>query len=241
VTLTGFAAGNAVGISNDTIGGGAFVDVVNTSATPLNFSYTNSDGLNNALTVTANRNRDQGRVRIPEYRRSADDRRDQHQIRIGYGSGWPDQPVLESDHQRERTVDSGGGALFAQANSISGAGQLVSTNNVFAQASSGNIGSGGTPLAVSAPTVTLQAFGANPSGNVFASLTGTTSLTVNAADGFTITGNTPLTSVNLTTNGTGVGPVSLTTTGAQSFGLARNGTSLDITGSARRRPWARSV
>jgi len=49
-------------------------------------------------------------------------------------------------------------------------------------------------------------------------------------DGFTVSSTVPLSNANLITQGSGTGPVSLTTTGAQSFGLVRNATNLDITG-----------
>ncbi|MBI4195447.1 MAG: filamentous hemagglutinin N-terminal domain-containing protein [Betaproteobacteria bacterium] len=232
VSLTGFAAGQAVTISNDTMGGGANVDLINTSGTPLNFTYRNTDSTNGNLTVTGTGIATKGgNVFL-----SATQNLTTGAIDTKSGVAMvPDGSITLQASQAldiSGTVDSGAAGINGSAAGISGAGQLVSTsaNSVTLTANSGNIGTSGTPLAVSAPTVTLRATGSNPSGNVFSALTGTNNLTLDADDGFTVTSSVPLSTLNLTTFSTGVGPVSLTTDTSQNFGFVRNGTTLDITG-----------
>jgi filamentous hemagglutinin family protein len=225
--LTGFASGQSVSITSDTIGGGTNVDVLNTSATPLNFSYRNYDGINGKLTgngivtkggnlyLYATGNLTTGAINT----------------KSGSDPTVPDGSVTLQAGQAlnvSGTVDSGAGSTSVQGDAISGTGQLVSTNSVFAEAFSGNVGASTSPLAISSPSVTLYAIGTAPSGNAFAALTATTDLTIYATDGFSVSSNVPLATVDLTTYGTGTGPVSLASTAAQSFGLARNGAAVEI-------------
>lgn len=227
--LTGFASGQSVSITSDTIGGGSNVDVLNTSAMPLNFSYRNYDGINGKLTgngivtkggnlyLYATGNLTTGAINT----------------KSGSDPTVPDGSVTLQAGQAlnvSGTVDSGAGSTSVQGDAISGTGQLVSTNSVFAEAFSGNVGASTSPLAISSPSVTLYAVGTAPSGNAFAALTATTDLTVYATDGFSVSSNVPLATVDLTTYGTGTGPVGLASTAAQSFGLARNATAVEISG-----------
>ncbi len=233
VSLAGFAAGQSVTISNDTIGGGVNVDAINTSATPLNFTYRNTDSVNGNLTVTGTGITSKGGSVFL----STTQNLTTGAIDTKSGAAMvPDGSITLQAGQSlnvSGTVDSGAAGIIGSAAGISGNGQLVSTssNSVTLSASSGNIGTNATTrLAISAPTVSLNAFGTSPSGNIFATLTGTTDLTLNASDGFTVSSTVPLTGLNLTTQGSGTGPVSLTTTAAQSYGFVRNGTTLEVTG-----------
>ena len=230
-SLTGFAAGQSVSITPDTIGGGTNVDVLNTSATPLNFSYRNHDGTNGRVTGAgiATKGGNLFLFASDDLITGAID------TKSGSAPTVPDGSIGLQAGQAltvSGTVDSGAAATTIFANAVGGAGSLVSTSSVFAEAFSGNIGAGASPLLITSPSVTLEAFGAAPNGNVFAALTGTTDLTVFATDGFSVSSTVPLATVGLTAYGTGTGPVTLSSTVAQSFGLVRNGTTVDVTGVA---------
>lgn len=126
------------------------------------------------------------------------------------------------------TMDSGNGNInLSTFGDIGGAGSLTSGSNVVLSSSGGSIGSIGTPLAVTAPSVQLNASRSGVGGDVYASLTGTTALGVNADNGFAITASSDLVSLDLVTRGDGLGATSLSTA-TQSFGFARNGSALDI-------------
>ncbi|TAK42540.1 MAG: filamentous hemagglutinin N-terminal domain-containing protein [Betaproteobacteria bacterium] len=232
-SLTGFAAGQSVSITPDTIGGGTNVDVLNTSATPLDFSYRNFDSVNGRLTATGITTKG-GDLLLNAAGALTTGAID---TKSGNAPTVPDGSITLRAGQLlglaldvSGTVDAGAGFIDAGGSAISGTGSLISTNAVIAEAFDGNIGAGASPLAINSPRVTLEAFGSSPSGNVFAALTGTTDLTVFATDGFNVSSSVPYAAVALTTYGTGTGPVTLTSTGAQSFGLARIGTTLEVTG-----------
>ncbi len=228
-SLTGFAAGQSVSITPDTIGGGTNVDVLNTSSTPLDFSYRNHDGASGRITGTGIVTKGGNLLLFA----SDDLITGAIDTRSGSSPTVPDGSISLQAGQAltvSGTVDSGAAATTIFASAVGGAGSLASTSSVFAEAFDGNIGAGASPLAITSPSVTLEAFGSSPSGNVFAALTGTTDLTVFATDGFNVSSSVPYAAVALTTYGTGTGPVTLTSTGAQSFGLARIGTTLEVTG-----------
>lgn len=227
--LSGFGAGQSVSVTN--VAGGVELALSNTSATPLDFTYRNTDdAANGNVTGTGIVTRG-GTVALQASgtlttgnidTRSGATTPPDGQISLAGGA------LLDVSG----TVHSGAASITASADAVSGSGQLISTSSssVSVTADAGNIGSSTTPLAISAPTVTLRASGSTPSGNAFASLTGTNSLTIDADDGFTITSSVPLTALNIVTNSSGAGPVTLTTDNTQSFGFQRTGTTLDITG-----------
>ncbi|HNE42079.1 MAG TPA: filamentous hemagglutinin N-terminal domain-containing protein [Rhodocyclaceae bacterium] len=120
-------------------------------------------------------------------------------------------------------------SLTVDGGSITKAGSgSLTASSVDASASSGNIGASGNALPIAAESVSLFASKSTFGGDVFASLTGTTSLDLSAQNGFTVTDSVDLQNLSLTTYGTGSGATSLTTTGNQTFTFARSGTQLDI-------------
>jgi filamentous hemagglutinin family protein len=235
VSLTGFAAGQAVTIANDTLGGGASVDVVNTSTTPLKFSYRNTDATNGNLTVTGTGIATKGGSVIL----STTQNLTTGAIDTKSGSGTvPDGSIDLRAGQTlslSGTVNAGASTIFGQGASITRtpSGQVMSTNRVTLDAFNGNIGvnTAGGEVPVTSPITSLTAGGASPTGgDVFAALTGTADLTINANNGFTVSSTVPLAALDITTQGSGIGAVSLTTTGAQSFGFARSGATLRVNG-----------
>lgn len=229
-----YASGQSVNIGFDSGGGATNIDLVNTSATPLNFSYVNLDSVYGKLNVTATGIATKGGnlnlYALGNLSTGAID------TRSGSDPAVPDGSIELGSALTlniSGSVNSGSGLINTYGDSITGSGQLISTNLVLAEASSGNIGGSTSPLAIAAPSVSLEAFGTAPTGgNAFATLTGTTELTVYARDGFNVSSSVPLTSVRLHTDGTGTGSVSLSTTAAQSFGLVRNSTTVEVTGVA---------
>ncbi|MGQ0523486.1 MAG: two-partner secretion domain-containing protein [Betaproteobacteria bacterium] len=227
--LTGYAASQAVTVTN--VSGGVEVAVSNTSSTPLNFTYRNTDAAADGSITGTGITTAGGTVTL-----DASGTLTTGAIDSRSGVTTPPDGAINLTGGAlidvSGTVNSGTRSISASADAVSGSGQLVSTSSssVSVTAGSGNIGSSTTPLSISAPRVTLSASGSTPSGNVFASLTGTNNLTLDADDGFTVTSSVPISTLNLTTSSSGVGLVSLATDSTQSFGFQRNGTTFEITG-----------
>lgn len=90
----------------------------------------------------------------------------------------------------------------------SGAFAVSSNTSVGVTASDGDIGTSGSPLLITSPTVTLSAAkdaAVGSAGNVFSTLTGTGDLTLHGDNGFNVATDTALTAVAVSTKGTGTG------------------------------------
>lgn len=206
------------------ISGGTSVGLANSAATGVNFRYRNGSG--SAGNIVAAATTGGGTVTLETSAGSvttnAIDTRGgaagDGGVSVSAGTG-----IVVAG-----ATDSGNGSInLSTSGDIGGAGSLTSGSNVVLSSSGGSIGSVGTPLAVTAPSVQLNASRSGVGGDVHASLTGTTALGVNADNGFTITSSSDLASLDLVTRGDGVGATSLSTA-TQSFGFARNGSALDI-------------
>lgn len=124
------------------------------------------------------------------------------------------------------TTGTGGGTISLSATNAgittSGGAQITSDTSVSVavNVAAGDIGSGGSPLLITSPGVTLNATHGTLGGNVFATLTNTKSLTLSGDSGFNVTSNTAFDSLSVATRGTGVGTMTLTAPG-QTYTFAR--------------------
>jgi filamentous hemagglutinin family protein len=124
-------------------------------------------------------------------------------------------------------LTAGAGTVFLGASSgnIAGSGIITSGTSVTVATSNGEIGASGTPLTISAPSVLLQAnrggLSTGDEGTVWAALADTTSLNLTGAYGFDITLDTALSSLSVSTRGSGAGPVSIASTAGQTFSFLR--------------------
>jgi filamentous hemagglutinin family protein len=135
-------------------------------------------------------------------------------------------------------LDSSAGSITLQAfggGNIAGSGTLTSLSSVTAFTTDGLIGSPAgfgpaVPLAIASPTVSLTAnrgvLATGEEGRVLATLTGTTGLTLNGDRGFEVTSDTAFTNLSVVTKGTGIGALSLTAGGGQTYSFARPATDL---------------
>jgi filamentous hemagglutinin family protein len=134
------------------------------------------------------------------------------------------------------SLNAGAGSITLQSfggGNIDGGGTLTSTSSVNAFTANGIIGTPGmgpVPLAVTSPTVALTAnrglSATGEEGTVLATLTGTSGLTLVADRGFTVGSDTALSSLSVTTKGTGAGALTLTAGGGQTYSFARPMTDL---------------
>jgi hypothetical protein len=218
-SLTGFAAGQSATVTN--VAGGVEVAATTPDGAPLRFRYQNTDGAFAALTGTGIASKG-GEVVLETGNGLLTTGSISTVDPSVPGSGA--QVLLNAAGNLEvsGTVDAGSGSVQATAAEAAGAGSLASTASVQITTNFGAIGNGGTHLAISAPAVRLTA-----ATEAFASLTGTGDLQVNAPIGFTIATDTALTALAVTTTGAGAGPLTLAAPG-QSFGLARNGTTVEV-------------
>ena len=127
------------------------------------------------------------------------------------------------------TTGTGGAAIRLNAFSggditRSGSFSINSDSSVAITTSNGEIGTSGTPLLLTSPTVVLNADrGGSATGNeglVSATLTGTSALDLTGAHGFNVTSDTDFSTLSVSTRGSGTGTVALDTPG-QNFGFAR--------------------
>lgn len=124
---------------------------------------------------------------------------------------------------------TGGGAIGLTAATVttSGGAQIVSDTSVSvaASAAASDVGSGVSPLLITAPTVSLSAFHGTSGGSVFATLTNTKSLTLSGDSGFNVASNTAFDTLSVATRGTKAGAMTLTAPG-QTYTFARPTTDL---------------
>jgi filamentous hemagglutinin family protein len=127
---------------------------------------------------------------------------------------------------------TGGAGIFLGASdgnvtrALSVAAPIVSDASVTIATSNGDIGinTAGGDLLVTSPSVTLSARRGSPlaaTGNVFATLTGTSSLNLTADNSFSVSSNTTLSTLSLTTRGTGTGTTLNLAAPSQSYSFAR--------------------
>ncbi len=129
-------------------------------------------------------------------------------------------------------VNAGNGAIRLKVDSgnISSSGYgFLSADSVHASAGSGDIGSSGRWLDISANSVKLYSTtaGEGAGGNVYANLSETSRVKINADNGFDVTSDTSLSSLSITTRGDGSGDTSISAAG-QNFDILRNGSGIDV-------------
>jgi trimeric autotransporter adhesin len=109
----------------------------------------------------------------------------------------------------------------------SNAATITSGTSVTATAA-GDIGASGAgnSLSIDSPNVTLSARAAGVDGNVFATLSGTSSLNLTADNDFSVSSDTAFSTLVLNTEGTGSGTTLSLTAPGQTFSFARPGTDL---------------
>ncbi len=130
------------------------------------------------------------------------------------------------------TTGTGGGSIGLLVNGSgsitrSGIFTVNSDSQVSAETANGDVGASGTPLQIVSPSASLRAnFPSGPSafGNVYAGLTGTSSLTLTADNDFSVNTDVALSALSLTTRGTGTGTTLLLGASGQTFSFARPAT-----------------
>ena len=136
------------------------------------------------------------------------------------------------DQSGNLTTGTGGASIGLRVNgsgSITRSGNFTLTSDaqVSAETANGDVGASGTALQITSPTATLRAnfpTGTPGVGNVYADLTGTSSLTLTADNDFSVATSATLNSLSLTTRGTGTGATLSLGASGQTFSFARPGT-----------------
>jgi filamentous hemagglutinin family protein len=109
----------------------------------------------------------------------------------------------------------------------SGGATITSDTSVSASALNGDVGVSGTPLLISTPDATLSARSNTAgAGNVFATLTGTSTLNLTADNDFDVSSTAALSTLILNTEGTGTGTTLNLASLGQTFSFARPTTDL---------------
>lgn len=126
--------------------------------------------------------------------------------------------------QVSAAVTAGSGAISMSTGSgnIDGSGSITAAAGVTLSADSGNIGDQSDVLEIDTPAATLLAYGTDNAGAIYASLAGTSSLTLLSEEYFEVASDTAFSQLSLTTGmGSGIGGAPVLTAPGQSFNWTR--------------------